>query len=111
VISCPPAHREPVGLDPVAEDNESVRLGDDPQCTTRLEFALDDDVPVAGEGHASRTNQTSRGSAGAGRSSVECDCCETDRHQPVAPVPVETMRPDDDCRSSAPSGRSLYRAD
>ena len=56
-------------------------------------------VPVAGEGQASRTNQTRSGSVGAGRVSVEPVACQIERHQPVAPVPVPTMTPLEDWRS------------
>jgi hypothetical protein len=61
-------------------------------------------VPVAGEGQASRTNQQSAGSVTAGRVSGLLRSCQTERYQPVKPVPVPVRIPDDDCRSSKPSG-------
>ena len=45
-----------------------------------------------GEGQASRTNHASRGSVGAGRARPPRSRA-IDAHQPVAPVPVETIRP------------------
>jgi hypothetical protein len=69
-------------------------------------------VPVAGEGQASRTNQQSTGSVTAGRASRLLRSCQAERHQPVEPVPVPVRIPDDDCRSSKPSGViNRYRAD
>ena len=56
-----------------------------------------------GEGQASRTNHASRGSVGAGRARPPRSRA-MDAHQPVAPVPVETIRPDEDWRSARPSG-------
>ncbi|CAB4934623.1 unannotated protein [freshwater metagenome] len=68
-------------------------------------------VPVTGEGQASRTNQARASSVGPGSASPLRRSSAAERHQPVAPVPVETSSPDDACRSGSPPGaRSRYRA-
>ncbi len=56
-------------------------------------------TPVAGDGHASRTNQANRRSTGAGRSTELRRSSQAERPQPVAPVPVQMIRPEDACRS------------
>ena len=59
-------------------------------------------APVVGYGQGSRTNHANPGSAGLG-SRIPGACTRaSDAHQPVAPVPVPTIKPDDDCRSVAP---------
>ena len=57
-------------------------------------------VLVAALGHASRTKNASRGSVGAGSSSPHRRLRLA--AQPVAPVPVLTIRPELDWRSARP---------
>ena len=64
-------------------------------------------VPVAGLGHASRTKNASAGSAGAGSASGERRSRRMLDAQPVAPVPVVTIRPEEDWRSRRPSAVSV----
>jgi len=53
-------------------------------------------VPVLAEGQASRTNHASDRSAGAGRGRSGATARWMEAHQPLAPVPVPAMTPDDD---------------
>ena len=64
------------------------------------------DVPVAGLGQASRTNHARLGSSRQGSARALCRSCQAERSQPVAPVPVPTRRPLDDCGSVASPTRS-----
>lgn len=59
------------------------------------------EAPVMGEGQASRTNHASWGSSGAGRARPPRSRA-MEAQQPVAPVPVEMISPDED---SVRSGR------
>src|SRR5207245_6187522 len=69
-------------------------------------------TPVAGDGHASRTNQHSASSSGTGIAGGAGRSRAIEAHQPVAPVPVPTTTPDDDWRSRSPSTvDSTYRDD
>jgi hypothetical protein len=60
-------------------------------------------APVDGDGQASLTNHDSDGASGAGSAALQPRSAAIDAVQPVAPVPVPTSTPDDDCRSSRPS--------
>ncbi|MCW2833561.1 MAG: hypothetical protein JWN68_1514 [Nocardioides sp.] len=61
-------------------------------------------VPVAGEGPASRAYQHRTAAwVGPGGAISERRSRATDRHHPVAPVPVPMSTPEEDCRSVAPS--------
>jgi hypothetical protein len=53
-------------------------------------------APVAGEGQASRTNQQSEGATAGGSNGSAPRSWAIDAHQPVAPVPVPAMTPDED---------------
>ncbi|HEY2670295.1 MAG TPA: hypothetical protein VGJ07_07945 [Rugosimonospora sp.] len=69
-------------------------------------------TPVAGDGQASRTYQHRPGSSGPGMRTPAVRSRLIEAHQPVAPVPVPTMTPEDDWRSRCPSGvDSRYRED
>ena len=60
-------------------------------------------LSVATLGNASRTKKIRRSSAGFGIDSRQLRSSAIDRAQPVQPVPVATIRPDDECRSSSPN--------
>ena len=83
-----PRQRQPVGLDAVAED---APCGPTRRSRSRGPHRRSPSVrlvPVAGDGHASRTNQTSAGVLGAGQRQRAARSRQAERHQPVAPVPV-----------------------
>ncbi len=61
-------------------------------------------VPLVGDGQASRTNHASLSSSGDGRTRELLRSSQAERHHPVAPVPVDTMSPEDACGSDRPSG-------
>ncbi|VBA45680.1 Cytochrome P450 144 [Mycobacterium pseudokansasii] len=50
-------------------------------------------------------DHASRGSVGPGNTRLLWRCSQTERHHPVAPVPVETINPDDACRWARPSDK------
>ena len=61
------------------------------------ESAGDNDlVPVATLGNGSRTNQARRGSAATGNGCSRWRCSAIERAQPVQPVPVATITPDEE---------------
>ena len=56
-------------------------------------------VPVTTLGKGSRTNQARRGSAATGSGCSRWRCSAIERAQPVQPVPVATITPDEEWRS------------
>jgi hypothetical protein len=75
-------------------------ISSDSSAPSRPEVRL---TPVAGDGHASRTNQHSAGSCGSGSGGESDRWREIEAHQPVAPVPVPMTTPEDEWRSRRPS--------
>src|SRR6202034_3482265 len=102
-----PAEFDRVGLDAVAEDDQPVGLDAERQRLAGGQLAFGAGGAGDGEGQASRTNQARRGSAEPGRVSVLRRSSQAERHQPVAPVPVDTISPEDAWASGPRSGAMI----